>query len=29
MYLRFADKVLNENWKPEVACNKVILKKIR
>jgi hypothetical protein len=29
LYLRYANKVLNSNWKPEISGNKVILKKIK
>jgi len=29
LYLRYATKILNHNWKPDVAGNKVILKKSR
>jgi hypothetical protein len=29
LYLRYAAKILNHNWKPEISGNKVILKKIK
>jgi hypothetical protein len=29
LYLRYAGRILNNNWKPEIAGNKVILRKIK